>query len=216
MDNTTTGKVTGWMRVAGLSETVRFDLDGVFHRDIRGTRIRLSGCARDDEKATRYMASFSPVQTGKAGDITAGLPPVDYVAYPYVEVYSEQNGRIVVELQPEQLEILGTPLPADECEPISRRQQERNMAAYLAGLSRELSVPAIVVDGPQGAQSDREFTHWVIDSGRVVGEAHSVQSDGNGRSLAFLRMFAAPEMAGRGTIDASRLQPKQSPPNGRN
>lgn len=43
LDNTTPGKVTGWMRFAGMNERVLFDLTGDFHRDIRGARIRLAG-----------------------------------------------------------------------------------------------------------------------------------------------------------------------------
>ena len=36
LDNTVRGKVTGWMRFVGLQGKVTFDLDGNFHRDIRG------------------------------------------------------------------------------------------------------------------------------------------------------------------------------------
>ena len=81
LDNTQPGRVTGWMRFAGMKERVAFDLEGDFHRDIRGAKIHLTGDGQmDDPEAHSYMASFSPQQTGKAGDITAGLPPADYVA----------------------------------------------------------------------------------------------------------------------------------------
>jgi hypothetical protein len=86
LDNTIPGKVTGWMRFAGFSGKIVFDLEGNFHRDIRGTKIHLvgDGC-EDDEKAQKYMRGFSLNQTGKVGDITAGLPLRDYVDYPYIE-----------------------------------------------------------------------------------------------------------------------------------
>ena len=92
LDNTVPGKVTGRIRFVGIKEIVKLDLVGDFHRDIRGTTVRLSGCARDDEEARQFMESFSPVQTGEVGDMTAGLPPQDYVNYPYFEIYSAQGG----------------------------------------------------------------------------------------------------------------------------
>ena len=75
-DNTTPGKVTGWMRFAGMRQTVVFDLKGNFHRDIRGAKIRFTGDGcENDPKAASYMHGMSAEQTGEVGDITAGLPP---------------------------------------------------------------------------------------------------------------------------------------------
>ena len=79
-----TGKVTGWMRFAGLSEKVTFDLNGNFHRDIRGAKIRFTGDGDEDNaEAAEYMAGIEQHQTGDVGDITAGLPPHDYGRLPY-------------------------------------------------------------------------------------------------------------------------------------
>ena len=84
LDNTTPGKVTGWMRFVGVKNSVTFDLEGNFHRDIRGAKIRLRGYAHeDDRESVRDMEGFAHHQTGKVGDITAGRPPIDYVNYPY-------------------------------------------------------------------------------------------------------------------------------------
>ncbi len=80
LDNRTPGKVTGWIRFFRNEQPplrVTFDLDGDFHEDIRGTVIRLSNpdpSERHPDRGTTYMKGFSPVQTGTAGDITAGLP----------------------------------------------------------------------------------------------------------------------------------------------
>src|SRR3990172_11092205 len=72
LDNTNPGRVTGWMRFAGMNEKVIFDLQGNFHRDIRGAKIHLTGDGQaGDKEAGPYMASFSPRQTGEVGDITA-------------------------------------------------------------------------------------------------------------------------------------------------
>ena len=143
LDNTKPLQVTGWMRFAGMSEKVTFNLKGDFHRDIRGAKIRFTGDgAEDDADAGRYMSCFAAHQTGDVGDITAGLPPRDYVDYPYIEWYSDQNGRVVIELEPEQVQLIGTPIPACESDPVSREQQAQNMGRFLAGLCRAASTPA--------------------------------------------------------------------------
>lgn len=88
LDNSVPGKVTGWLKSVGLKEVVKLDLAGDFHRDIRGTKIRLRNPnpTQDGDRA-KYLEGFSPIQTGDVGDMTAGLPPADYVTYPYLEWY---------------------------------------------------------------------------------------------------------------------------------
>ena len=143
LDNTQRGKVTGWMQFAGLKDKVTFDLEGNFHRDIRGAKIHFQGDAYEGdfpEEASRYMDGFAVHQTGKVGDMTAGLPPHDYGAAPYVEWYSAENGRVVLELEPVQMEVIGTPIPTCESDPISRRQQAENMAHFLSGVATELGI----------------------------------------------------------------------------
>ena len=86
LDNTQPNKVTGWMQFAGMKNQVTFDLEGNFHRDIRGAKIRFQGDAYEGDApddAERYLKSFAEHQTGKVGDITAGLPPHDYGHAPY-------------------------------------------------------------------------------------------------------------------------------------
>ncbi len=134
LDNTKPRLVTGWMRYLGLNEDVTLKLEGDFHRDIRGTKIHFSGLEYIDanqDEARSYMSQFSTRQTGVVGDITAGLPPQDYVSHPYVEWYSEQNGRVV--LEPNQMRVEGRPIPACESDPISRATQSHNMIRFLAG-----------------------------------------------------------------------------------
>jgi hypothetical protein len=136
LDNTIPGKVMGWMQFAGMAKKVTFDLEGDFHRDIRGAKIHFGGEGKqDDPAAAKYMEGMAEHQTGKAGDITAGLPPQDYSSYPYIEVYSDQNGRIVLELEPRQVQVIGTPIPASESEPVSREEQGRNMAKFLCEIA---------------------------------------------------------------------------------
>ncbi len=209
LDNTSPGRVTGWMRFAGMDEKVTFDLQGNFHRDIRGAKIHLTGDGQaDDPDAGPYMASFSPQQTGEVGDITAGLPPRDYLSTPYCEWYSEENGRVVIELSPDQVKVIGRPIPACESDPISREEQARKMAGFLAGLSRAAGVLAIAP--AQRLVSDPAFTHWIVVDGTIAGEAHSVEPGGNGRSFAFVRLLTMPEGAEYGYIETAYLRSKDA------
>jgi hypothetical protein len=209
LDNTEPGKVTGWMQFAGMDEKVVFDLQGNFHRDIRGAKIHLTGDGRmENLEAGQYMASFSPRQTGEVGDITAGLPPQDYSSTPYVEWFGQENGRVVIELSPDQVKVIGRPIPACESDPISREEQARKMAGFLAGLSQAAGVLAIAP--VQRLVSDPGFTHWVIVKGRIIGEAHSVEPKDNGRSFAFVRLFNMPDGAEYGYIETAYLRGKNA------
>jgi len=138
LDNTEPGKVTGWMRFVGLDEPIIFDLKGNFHRDIRGAKIRFTGEGVNDHEERDYMESFALRQTGKVGDITAGLAPQDYGSYPYIEWYSNENGRVVIELDKSKVEIIGRPIPVCESDPVSREEQSNNMRNFLTDISQGL------------------------------------------------------------------------------
>lgn len=143
LDNTVQGKVTGWMLFAGMDEKVMFDLDGNFHRDIRGAKIRLwgEGESADREKAARYLEGFATLQKGKVGDMTSGREPADYVNYGYFEWYSELNGRCVLELDTDRIELLSQPIPGCESDPADRKQHAENMAEYLYGVASACKIP---------------------------------------------------------------------------
>ena len=142
LSNVVPKKVTGWMKFAGMKDKVTFDLKGDFHRDIRGAKIHFVGEGKEDNaEAASYMESFAEHQTGKVGDMTAGMPPCDYVkGYCYLEWYGERNGRVVIELEPHQVNVIGTPIPWQESDPVSRETQARNMAGFLNGIAKELDI----------------------------------------------------------------------------
>jgi len=145
LDNTNPNRVTGWMKFVGIKDKVTFELEGNFHRDIRGAKICFNGDAYEDQadiEGEKYFEGFSLHQTGKVGDITAGMPPRDYSTTPYLEWYSHENGRVVIELELVQIEVIGTPIPVIESDPISREQQSQNMANFLGGLAAELNIPS--------------------------------------------------------------------------
>jgi hypothetical protein len=217
LDNTTPGKVTGWMRFAGMKDKVTFDLKGDFHRDIRGTKIRLSGDGQsgggaDREEAVQCMEGFAPHQTGNVGDITAGLPPRDYVPYPYCEWFGDDNGRVVIELEPEQVTVIGTPIPWQESDPISRQQQQQHMASFIASISQATQAPAVALGAGGALVSDPSFSHWVVVDGQIVGEAHSVEVVDQQMSAAFVRLFNMPDMAESGHILSNQLRGKEVSP----
>jgi hypothetical protein len=135
LDNTKLGVVTGWVRLAGLKGRVILHLRGNFHRDIQGAKIRFKGDGKeDDPDAVAYVGGFSLEQNGKVGDITAGLPPIDFVGRPYIEWYSEENGRVVIEPEKEQVEVIGEPVPLDKAIRMSREEQAGNLKEFMDGL----------------------------------------------------------------------------------
>ena len=165
LDNTQLDKVTGWMTFVGMKKNVTFCLEGNFHRDIRGAKIHFTGDSYEDRQnidAKEDMAGFASHQTGKVGDITSGLPPHDYGDTPYFEWFSNENGRIVIELEPVQVEVIGTPIPAMESFPVSREQQNRNMSEFLGDLAAELDIPAesaICVGGQTVVEADKRVVN---------------------------------------------------------
>jgi len=153
------------------------------------------------------MEGFATHQTGEVGDMTAGQPPYDYgVRYPYFEWYGDNNGRVVLEIEREQVQVIGRPIPACESDPIPRSEQARKMANFLAGISQEAGVPAVAPG--QHLVSDPTFSHWVVTEGQVLGEARDVQPDGNGTCFAYVRLFQIPEGAEYGTIEQQYLRAK--------
>ena len=134
LSNVQPGLVTGHLILNGMADPVMVMLQGDFHRDIRGASIKLRGSDQpvDFDEARQLMEGFSKLQTGSAGDITAGLEPFDYVRYPYIGWYSHHNGRVVLELEPEQLTVIGTPLPWAGQPPIDAEATRQKLLQFLA------------------------------------------------------------------------------------
>lgn len=202
LDNTHLGTVSGWMQFAGMKEKVTFDLKGDFHRDIRGAKIHLRGDASEADPpadAQSEMEGIAVHQSGNVGDITAGLPPADYVDYPYVEWYSDQNGRVVLELQPAQIEVIGTPIPACESDPVSRDQQRQNMAEFLGDLATEMNLPqeqAVCISGSTVIQADKRAANDKIRGMKLLTKETRqklpplyAQESKGGQAVVHLKLF---------------------------
>ncbi len=202
LDNTILNKVTGYMLFAGMKERVLFDLSGNFHRDIRGAKVKLTGGGEsvDIEKSAQYMEGFSAIQKGKAGDMTAGKEPIDYCGYPYFEWYGEANGRVVLELEPDQVELLTKPIPACESDPVSRKEQALNMANFLCGVATSLCIPqgnAVAI----GNTAVVETAKRIVNNNKIRGmkllpkkirkmlPALYAQDGKGGKSIAYVKFF---------------------------
>lgn len=118
LDNTIIGKVSGFVRFYRRGKkplTITLNLIGNFHEDIRSKKLRLKNHNPQDrnegfQRQGSYVDGLARIQNGQVGDITAGLKVNDtypYVNYPYIEWYSEENGRVVLELEPSQIKIIG-------------------------------------------------------------------------------------------------------------
>jgi len=204
LDNTHPGQVTGWMQFAGVKERMTFDLTGDFHRDIRGAKIHFTGDASETDppaEAHSVMADIALQQIGKVGDITAGLPPADYVNYPYLEWYSDENGRVLVELEPGQVEVIGTPIPACESDPISRDQQKQNMAEFLGAVAADANLPAaravclrgdsvIVADNCTGDKKKLRGMKLLTKEIRKKLPPLYAQESKGGQAIVYLKLFS--------------------------
>lgn len=194
LDNTVPGKVTGWMRFAGMDEKVIFDLQGNFHRDIRGARIKLTGdCQCEQAQAKQYMRGFAAKQIGKAGDMTSGRKPADYVKYPYFEWYSAANGRCVLELEHDQVEVLTPAIPACQSDAIDRKQQAENMAEFLFGIatSRPMPSDSQTIDSAKTAvlNEKRRGMKLLPKSLRQKLPALYSQDDKGGNAVVYVKYF---------------------------
>ena len=202
LDNTCPNKVTGWMKFVGLKNKVTFNLEGNFHRDIRGAKIHFTGDAYEDHydiDSNSYFEGFAQHQTGKVGDITAGLPPFDYGREPYIEWFGEENGRVVIELEPVQVEVIGTPIPAIESDPISRQEQRRNMAEFLGGIAQAMNIPeerAICVGDATVIEANKRAANNKIRGMKLLTEELRKKlpplysQDGKGgKAVAYLKFF---------------------------
>jgi len=202
LDNTYPGKVTGWIKFTGIKEKVTFDLEGNFHRDIRGAKIHFTGDAYEggaDIDCGNYFEGFALHQTGRAGDITAGLPPQDYGSVPYIEWYGHENGRVVIELEPAQVEVIGKPIPAIESDPISREEQNRNMAEFLGSLAQEMNIPeerVVCVGGDTVVKADKRAANNKIRGMKLLTQELRKKlpplysQDGKGgKAIAYIKFF---------------------------
>jgi hypothetical protein len=75
--------------------------------------------------------------------VAAGALFYPYVAYPYIEWYSKANGRVVLELEPSQVEVLDgraaprAPTPAEQA--AAERKRAQAFGRFVHRMHREFS-----------------------------------------------------------------------------
>lgn len=97
------------------------------------------------------------------------------------------------------MEVIGTPIPAIESDPISRQEQNRNMAAFLGSLAREMSIPAervICVGRGSIVTADKRAANNKIRGMKLLTQElrrklpPSYSQDGKGgKAVAYLKLF---------------------------
>src|SRR6266851_7941393 len=152
LSNRAPGKVTGWMRFFRRRRQplrVVVDLEGDFHEDIRGSDIVFKNEDPAEknislERDGTYMEGFDPVQRGKVGDMTAGLP-----LGPWTEELARRL-KTQLEIVWQENGITGTELEE------RRRAVATDYAAKIA--ADELYYPYV----------EYPYFEWYSDNGRVV------------------------------------------------
>ncbi len=155
IDNTTRGRVTGRLWFLGRAEPVVLNLNGNAWRDVAGYVLRFTNPVPVVAQP-EVLDGLASEQRGSVGDITASrkvkVPDcsmdelLDCVKakrpFPwhwgnslYLEWYSEQNGRVVIESAGYELELLGEP-SWTMTEPEEAEQQEANGRAGLTFLNQ--------------------------------------------------------------------------------
>lgn len=123
IDNREKGVVHGTLWLMGVAEPVKIQLTGNAHRDLAGCVIKFRNTKTP--LPMRTDATFAPEQRGRIGDLTASRkvrvfdvpnheaftmidrgekPPEHLANCLYLEWFSEQNGRVVIESTDYELE----------------------------------------------------------------------------------------------------------------
>ncbi|WFB37423.1 hypothetical protein P3T73_06575 [Kiritimatiellota bacterium B12222] len=124
IDCQTKGKITGELIIEGLDVPIKLELEGLPNPDLAGLQLHF----RNPEPTIPLSQDLHPLQQGRSGDITAsrkhplldvpiedawelginGLHVPQRIAnILYLEWFSEQNGRVVLEIAEAELEIGG-------------------------------------------------------------------------------------------------------------
>jgi len=82
----------------------------------------------------------------------------------YLDWYSEQNGRVVLELEPERIRAIGSPTPWEQAEPVSTQEENDKMARFLARLCTDLSRVNAQRNAYQRRLPAKPLSHWLRHS----------------------------------------------------
>lgn len=104
-----------------------------------------------------------------------------------------------IELEPVQVEVIGTPIPAIESDPISRDEQNRNMSEFLGGLAQELNISeerVVCVGGDTVVKADKRAVNNKIRGMKLLTQEMRkklpplyAQDGKGGKAVAYLKLF---------------------------
>lgn len=166
LSNTVPGKASGWIdfyREGKSPLHCTLELDGDFLDDIRGRIVHFWNDSPSDMGADGslgrnepgFMDTMTQVQAGKTGDITFANG-----RFLCVEWYSKRNGRIVLEIDRQSVEVLGdvvdlATLPPPKSHPEAFDGYMRQVAVALRKETKDPAAGVIVITG-KGARSTDE------------------------------------------------------------
>lgn len=183
IDNTIRGSVIGRLWLVGREEPLEFDLDGNAWRDVAGARVAFVNPHPRAQKCVRGLAT---AQRGIAGDITVSRKvndvtvddnelsqlieddkPIPYVVRNalYLEWFSEQNGRVVVESPAFEVEITEFAWQMDEAE--EQAQQLMNQHAMRDWLATIIQRPEPDAEDDTDAFSEAAWEESLKQSDRL-------------------------------------------------
>lgn len=154
IDNTSRGNVRGKLWLVGREEPVVLDLRGDAWRDVAGARLSF---VNPHPEAQSAAVALQPMQKGSVGDITAsrkvrvesdaaielnlaaaaGRGSVEWCNSLYLEWFSEENGRVVIESADFEISVSEWLWELDEAaEEAQKTANLHTMRGWLAGIIR--------------------------------------------------------------------------------
>ncbi len=174
LDNTEQGHLRGRIWLEGRAEPLTLDLEGDAWRDVAGARITFTN---HEPRRQKNQGDLKPAQHGIVGDITVSKkvkqitasdeewqrcmedgkqPPYEWRNSLYIEWFSEENGRVVIESADFELQITEFTWQMDEAE--EQAQQFANLNAMRNWLATIIQRPEKKDDDDEdGFEEDEEI-----------------------------------------------------------
>jgi hypothetical protein len=185
LDNTEQGHLRGRIWLEGRAEPLTLDLEGDAWRDVAGARISFTN---HEPRRQKNQGDLKPAQHGIVGDITVSKkvkqitvsdeewqrcmedgkqPPYEWRNSLYIEWFSEENGRVVIESADFELQITEFTWQMDEAE--EQAQQFANLNAMRNWL-------ATIIQRPEKKDDDDNEDGFEEDEDLPVSEAEWEES----------------------------------------
>ena len=185
LDNTEQGHLRGRIWLEGREQPLTLDLEGDAWRDVAGARITFTN---HEPRRQKNQGDLKPAQHGIVGDITVSKkvkqitasdeewqrcmedgkqPPYEWRNSLYIEWFSEENGRVVIESADFELQITEFTWQMDEAE--EQAQQFANLNAMRNWL-------ATIIQRPEKKDDDDDEDGFDEDEDLPVSEAEWEES----------------------------------------